>query len=413
MCKIVVCVPTYKRIDLIKEFLETQVEIYKKYNIDIWIYDSNETNECQELVNIYKKIYDNIFYISIPSSTHSNQKVMRIYEGYDRNKDYDYVWLSQDAYRITDNELCDIVNKVKKQYDIITISNDDNMCIGNKEYFNILEYFRDTAWKLTGYGNCIVKTSTMINDVDWKYIEDKYLAKDCINYSHVGYYFEQLLKINNPKMYFKHVNDGEYYWSELKKHSAWVKDTFHIICDVWPALVNKIPSYYDTYKNDVIKSLGVNASILTYRKFIYLRKSDIYNKYIYEHYKGLWNQFCDVDESFLSRLANVLPCEVISLEQERVLNFCKNYKYIYIYGCGKISKEVVDILKSINIGWKAFFISGKSEQSCLDNHKILKFDKMLLNENVGIIMGLSYKNYNEVIKKYNLYDYQEQLLKMY
>ena len=48
MKKIAVCIPTYNRIDLIREFLETQTEIYFNNNIDIWIYDSNEGDEISK-----------------------------------------------------------------------------------------------------------------------------------------------------------------------------------------------------------------------------------------------------------------------------------------------------------------------------------------------------------------------------
>lgn len=414
MKKIAVCIPTYNRIDLIREFLETQTEIYFNNNIDIWIYDSNEGDECKKLVNKYSEIYNNIFYVSIASSVHSNEKVMRIYQGQDRGKKYEYLWLSQDAYRITDNELKEIISLIDREYDIITISNDDVECIGSKEYQNLLFYFRDAAWKLTGYGNCIVKTSTMTDNVNWNYINGKYLDKSCINYSHVGYYFEQLLNINNPHMYFKHVYNNEYYWSSLKKQSAWTKDTFHIICNVWPALVNKLPSFYDYMKNEVIKSLGVKASILSYRKFINLRKLDVYNENIFNTYKGNWNKYCDLDEEFLEKLALIRPDEVERFEWERLEAFCKKFSRIYIYGCGIISKHIVDLLERNSQEWEAFLVTKDYKHSgIIHNHPVIRFEKILLNKETGIIMGLRQSYYNEIVKEFNLGNKINQLLVMY
>ena len=37
----------------------------------------------------------------------------------------------------------------------------------------------------------------------------------------------------------------------------------------------------------------------------------------------------------------------------------------------------------------------------------------MIKKDVGIIMGVNYKNYNEIVKKYNLYTLENHLLAMY
>ena len=303
MKKLLISMPTCFRVDLVEEFLRTQMDLYNKYNIDICIYDSNEDDRCEEIVTEYKRKYNNLYYIRLAHNIHSNTKVFKIYQLYGIKDDYEYVWMMQDAFRITEKELYSILNVLEKDYDIITLGCDDNNYIGNREYFDVREYFRDSTWRITGYGTCIVKTDTMIRNVDWDYLSNKYLQDDCINYSHIGYYFEQLLKISNPQMYFKHIEDDQYYWSELKKNSAWIQDTFEMLCEIWPCLINKLPSIYNIYKEEVIKSLPVNAVLLTYRNFVTLKKQNIYNNNIYKRYQGKWHLFSEIDENFLEELS--------------------------------------------------------------------------------------------------------------
>lgn len=414
MNKMAVCILTYDRDDLITEFLKTQVELYEQFEVDVWIYDSNENHVCGKTIKEYIKLYSNLYYVEVNSNLHSNKKALQIIKGYGRTKKYDYIWFTQDAFRIEQDELESIIEIVQNDFDIITIANDDSKCLSSKEYYDVREYFKDSAWKLTGYGNCILKTSSMIDNADWDKIEKKYLVDTCINYAHVGYYFEQLLLIEQPKMFYKHVNYGKYYMSKLKKQPSWIENVFHIICEVWVGLIDKLPDYYDVYKKEVIKSLCIDANFFSFRKFIYYRKLDIYNMDIYNKYKNIWPMLCDLDEDFLKKLAETELNEVENFENYRILKFYEKYRNIYIYGSGIVANEVVEILKRNKKDWISFLVSDVSlNKQNLHNHNIVKFEKKMIKKDVGIIMGVNYKNYNEIVKKYNLYTLENHLLAMY
>lgn len=407
--------PTYHKYDLIKEFLETQLGLYQKYDVDVYIYDSNEDGMCQNIIMKYMKIYKNLYYVHIDYTVHSNEKVYMIYQMYEMKEQYKYIWLLQDAYRITENELCSILDLVHKDYDIIALGCDDHCYVGNKEYDDIKEYFRDSTWRITSYGTCIVKVDSFFRDIDWNYYYNKYLQDDCINYSHIGLYFEQLIRISNPKMFFKHIEDDQFYWSALKKSSAWINDTFTMICEIWPNLINKLPPVYDIYKKQVILSLPINAGLFSYRNFVTLKKNHIFTYDVYKKYKGRWAEFTFLEEEFLKKLAlSETDNEICDCETERIREFCNRFSKVYIYGMGKIGIEVAEKMNAANIPWEAFTVTYKEKEMMCCEHESIQFSTDLIKDNdTGVVMALNIKNYYEVIRKFNLHNYTNNFLIMY
>ena len=74
----------------------------------------------------------------------------------------------------------------------------------------------------------------------------------------------------------------------------------------------------------------------------------------------------------------------------------------------------MEILKRNKKDWISFLVSDVSlNKQNLHNHNIVKFEKKMIKKDVGIIMGVNYKNYNEIVKKYNLYTLENHLLAMY
>ena len=58
------CIPTYNHPDTIRDVLEKSAALYKEYGIDIYIYDSSEERDTEDIVNEFIQCgYDNIFYI--------------------------------------------------------------------------------------------------------------------------------------------------------------------------------------------------------------------------------------------------------------------------------------------------------------------------------------------------------------
>lgn len=70
------CIPTYNHPDTIRDVLEKSAALYKEYGIDIYIYDSSEERDTEDIVNEFIQCgYDNIFYIKMECSMREKLKV--------------------------------------------------------------------------------------------------------------------------------------------------------------------------------------------------------------------------------------------------------------------------------------------------------------------------------------------------
>ena len=92
MNQLAICVPTYNRAEMIEEMLIRYGKIYQRKEIDVYFYDSSEGERTQQIVENYSKDYKNLHYRRIPSSTHSNIKVLDIYEEFSKERNFQDIW---------------------------------------------------------------------------------------------------------------------------------------------------------------------------------------------------------------------------------------------------------------------------------------------------------------------------------
>ena len=96
MNRLAICVPTYNRSEMIDEMLIRCAKLYQKKEIDVYFYDSSEDEKTKQIINHYGLIYKNLYYRKLPSTTHSNIKVLNIYEEFAKEKKYDYLSICPD-----------------------------------------------------------------------------------------------------------------------------------------------------------------------------------------------------------------------------------------------------------------------------------------------------------------------------
>ncbi|MEG0565521.1 MAG: hypothetical protein RR590_04795, partial [Hungatella sp.] len=91
--KLAFCIVTYNRSFIVEEFLKQCAVHFHSLGIDIYYYDSSETEETRLIVEDWMVRYTHIHYIRIPSTWHANRKVMSIFEQYGLEQTYDYLWV--------------------------------------------------------------------------------------------------------------------------------------------------------------------------------------------------------------------------------------------------------------------------------------------------------------------------------
>lgn len=113
-------------------------------------------------------------------------------------------------------------------------------------------------------------------------------------------------------------------------------------------------------------------------------------EYIDLLYKTIRNAFKRLDKSLgidsIYKLNNYIELE------EKLLNFCNQYKHIYIYGAGVVGQRCMRHIqgfhkKDINI--EAFLVTAKPTEEYLFNMPVCQLTKHHLNDDCGIIIAVA------------------------
>jgi len=417
--KLAICIPTYNRPDIIEELLKKSMETYSKFNFDLYIYDSSDNNKTQLITNEWQVKFYNLYYVSIDPEMHSNIKVYKIFQQYGLRNKYDYIWVCGDAIRWSIKVVQKIADSINNNYDIISLNYRDEEKIGDKEYTDKNEIFHELAWHFTLYGAVVLNTNTILNDVNWEVMVEKYDKPDSVNFSHVGFYFEKLCEMDSIKVmnfsFSKYVLTS----SILKEVSGWTQEVFFVWGVAWPNLINALPECY-TDKAEVIRKNGIYSKVLNIEAFISYRRADIINLRTYLKYKEIWEKVTYVSKIKILSIS-ITPIIVInmflktlinikSIKQSKIIRkFCKKYKEIYIYGAGRIAMNYDKLFKRLHLEYKGFVVSESNENSeSFLEHPVIELDELDNKKGeVGIIIALNSLNYDAVrpkLEKMNIMD---------
>ncbi len=409
--KNVICIPTYRRPQVINELLKRCFDSYVKHGFDVYIYDSSDDDYTKNIVEEFEnKIEEGLYYVKLDSSIHSNIKVFMIYEEMSKKKQYEYIWVCSDALRWIDEALDIVCNELHSDYDVVVPNYRDVESLGRRDYDDILEFFRDCAWHMTLYGGAILKISKMLYEVDWNYLRGKYCVEPSISFSHVGLYFEQLIKIEGFKGLHLGMSKNLMVTSPYRTESGWRKNTFYIMCESWESVIVNLPEKYKKYKKYVILQHSKNSGILNKDGLIKLRKEKILRYSSVKKYIFSWRKYSSTPRLLLIFLI-FLPHNWADFfsdkhkREVRIKNKLKKFAYkfekIFIYGCGMYGGIYSDFLDDLHIRYEGFLVSeGYLFDEVFRNHEVIEVNEELKdNEKIGVILALNEDNRKEVIDK--------------
>lgn len=112
---------------------------------------------------------------------------------------------------------------------------------------------------------------------------------------------------------------------------------------------------------------------------------------------------------------NLGEIEELEKEKKKIINFCRNYKKIYIYGAGVYGKACLKILKILNINPEAFIVSlKKNNEEFVENLQVVEEKNVKFNSKTGIIIAVSERyrsnileGLNDKVEYENLYIYKQ------
>lgn len=366
--KLALCIPTYNRPAIIQELCEQSILQYLDFGMDIYIYDSSEDDRTKDIVSKYQSEYSHLFYCRIDSSVHSNEKVYMILQKNSYVKEYEYIWICGDALRYSTNVLSKIGSAMNQKFDFIIVDAMDDEKIGSKEYTKKNEFFHDCAWYMTLYGATLIRTETVLRDADWKFLIEKYLGSDTLYYSQVGFYFEQLAKLDTfHAIHIAKEHPHDMWTSVLKKRSGWYEQSFDVICKNWVNTIYALPDIY-TAKQEVARKLG-NYTIFKDVCLLDLKENHIYTlKTFFQHFSQ-FKYVTDHSRLYLF-LTAVMPKQftpyVVCTKHvnrnmcKKMKRFAAGYEHIFLYGAGIYGKYYAENLEKSNIHFTGFAVTNQT-----------------------------------------------------
>lgn len=408
MNKLAICIPTYNRSDILQEIMMKSFALYQKYGIDVYIFDSSEDAETERVVEKYKDIYTNLSYIRIDSSVHSNMKVYKIYQHFQQNALYEYIWICSDSIVWSERVVKDVCQNLDKEYDLIIVNPRDVENLGTRIYNDKNVFFLDCAWHMTQYGVSIVKLGTLLKNIDWEYMIERYIIPERINHSHVALYFEQLSMLDSFKALHLSVKPNDWSGSLLKTKPNWQQHTFFIWCKCWSSMIEALPDCYHN-KDEVMKKHGTNSRILGLDSLVELRDANIYSLKVYKQYKLEIEKTSDVNPVLLFVIA-LMPrrfCIFLSKKvkyrrkiKKKLNRFCAGFKNIYIYGRGRKGVHFAEYLEEMGVSYKGFLVSAlpEDEKRIFREHSVQEYSAVFLEDkSTAILLALNQENTAEVL----------------
>ena len=364
MANIALCIPTYQRHECVYEFLHEHSEYYQKYGMDIYYYDSSPDDQTRSVVSEFSENVTGIYYVRMPVEMHSNAKVYKIFQQYGLEKDYDFIWVCNDAIRYSERAISEIVERIDVSYDIVEVDYADVEHLGLKVYEDRDLYLRDCAWKLTLYGAAFLNVHTMLNGVAWSEYEEKFFKREMINFSHVSLYFNRIVEMERFRALYIPVETDEFKSSLYKKYPGWHNDTFFIFCESWVNTIERLPECYMNKKEAILKHGIYTPFLKDERAFEDWKTEGIFSFAIFCRYITQWKKVCNVPVGRIL-LISLTPAGVFKYRDKKrmlkrvskCLSFLKKHSGIVLYGAGNMAHIVASYCDMKKICYDYFCVT--------------------------------------------------------
>lgn len=413
MVKIGVCIPTYQKPELVADVLCNELALYHNLGFALYVFDSSIDDNTKNIVEQYQEKFDDLFYFRFPDSMHSNEKVYRIFQmASDHIISCEYIWIRSDAMLCHKNFLRELVNYL--DYDIIVTASQGIVKKGIRAVQNYQVFFEEYAWQLCLFGAVILNVNRMIRNADWLYLSSKYLVEQHINFSHVCFYFEQILKVKNCRILTIDLPEALYHGNKKKIFSTWYSDFFDLWLVRWPDTINCLPSYYKN-KIKAIRLNGVCGKYNGIYNFLYLRhlaKDNIFTIEVFRKYRDRLRKYSGIDENYFKAIVGLVPLpddeEYLTEEYNKLSEFVCKFPSIVIYGCGRRASRYVRYFIHKNIDFEKFIVTERERNvHSFMGHEVVSRDDYEFTGRTGVVLALHPEYQIEVMpffKKHHMMD---------
>lgn len=244
--QLMIGIPTKDHAKYIQYLLAKVLPQAKKYNIDIYIYDSSVDDETEKIVQgRITQGYNNLYYRRYNEDLLLEEKLEYIFV----DSGYQYVWLCGDGVVINLEKDIDIVEReIGLNRDLIIFGNMLENGSRYTEYDDAIQLLRDCWAPVTYYGASIVR-GDLFTAEQWKYYQKRYLEQ-----IQPACFFEAFLNCRFKAVYIVH---DFYEVNPYKKMSSWMKKgrAFEAFAGLMTRTIELLPAEYDSVKKTAQKSI--------------------------------------------------------------------------------------------------------------------------------------------------------------
>ena len=324
------CIPTYNRSNFIKKILKRILQDFNKYGIDIYIFDSSSDYFTEEVIKEYYS-FKNLYYIKM-DETVGIEKKKAIFTGseFDKNKDYDYVWVVKDRVYPSEDIIKRILVSAESNPDVIflrAIETYHTVDLVDEYYDDPVKFYHDWAWLVTSWDCTILNRRKILADLNWdkdmaEYINIKPDENGYLNFPIVAILFKKLSELHKCNIQVLKAEAGKHIINlPIEKNID--SSVFKVWGYNWYYANNNLPYIYNDEKEFVIKS----GTSLPWIIGDQIRLMDIWQSGNLtddklECVKDIWNGISDVPWEDVCRIKNgdidFMRCCFVDLVWENV-----------------------------------------------------------------------------------------------
>ena len=290
--RVLMCVPTYNRPDMVKEVLEYELPYYKNYSMDLCYYDSSADNRTARIIEQYtKEGCLNVFLKKMPSELCLDYKLVEILKEAERSQ-YDYLWLVNDSISITKEALDIVFSMLDDSYDLIRLPLAGDGSLKDLICTDVNKWFQQCSQGMAHMASTVMSASLLKKAPhDWEYLVERYIGSNELGDGHgfffmVAFFLEQIAKLESFKGIFignrvKWRRDSPLKGSQI----YWKKYVFQTWAKSYVDTIMLLPEVYTKKKQVIRRSDNLSPGRFSQSMLIRYRLNGLYSLRIFFQYK--------------------------------------------------------------------------------------------------------------------------------
>ena len=414
--ELIICIPTYRRPEVIERFLEKQLPALKGTEVDLCIFDSSEDTDTYDIIKQWRKSgYENLLYERVDSKLNSAEKFLYINQ-VSESWDYNYLWINHDHTVFSTKGINHVLNMLKKECDIYFLDLFSGK-ICEEEGISLQNFFETAAFLLSRFGTAIVSIERFAKGFQFDEFKAKYMKTETASYIHIMYYYVVAASHENVPIAKIGMNDTCYSDILPDVNLSWINSVLEVTTLCWGTCIMSLPDCYKR-KEKVLTLMEECFGIVD--RLLYLKKNKKYGIKDYLKY-SYWIKKVYKKNSKLIRRIAMYPypigfylynkCLIKKTSRSR-----KHGKKIYIYGAGNIARRCAERLEQIKCEYEGFVVSSMEKNpAVLKGHNVYVAEEELKGKQAYIIIGVTPRAYNAICDtlekcdaadiEYDLFDY--------